>query len=273
MSFSKLTDVESMFLGMGAGLIEVSIMQPTLYIKNSIQQGVKIESYHPKVLYRGYLASASNMAALTGLQFFFCSAVEKWVTGGKARKLSFGEAAFTGFMGGALTGPVCCYLELVMIQQQRFAGTFLNTPARIVSEYGPLSLMRGLVGATLREGLFTAGYLGVNPWLNEYCDNSPIFENKRLLGKFASALTSAMISGTISHPIDTFKTCMQGDVNKQKYKGILSTCKTIHGEAGVNGFFRGWFWRVFARQVPSFFILQESRLFLMPIMFPKTRED
>eukprot|EP00494_Astrolonche_serrata_P000878 UN00884 len=134
MSFSKLTEVDSLFLGMAAGLVEVTIMQPTLFVKNSIQQGVKIPSFSPRVLYRGYLASASNMAAITGLQFFFGSAVEKIITGGKKRKLSLAESFVRGFMGGAMCGPVCCYLELIMIQQQRFAGSFPGTASRILSK-------------------------------------------------------------------------------------------------------------------------------------------
>lgn len=262
MSLTNLNEVETTLLGVAAGLIEVSIMQPTIYLKNATQQQLPL-TMDPKILYRGYAASASNMAVLTGLQFLFCGMAQKHFTGGKNRELSFMEANASGFFGGAASGPVCCVLELTMIQQQRFAGTFIGTPSRIIGEYGIKGMSRGLLGSSLREGLYTAGFLGMSPFICDFCTEKEIPG-----GKVLGPLISAITCGTLSHPVDTFKTCMQGDVEQKKYTNIKGTCQTIHAERGVRGFFAGWMWRCLLRQCPSFFILNESRLQLAPMMFP-----
>jgi len=262
MSLQNLSEVETTLLGVASGLVEVTIMQPTIFLKNATQQQLPL-TMDPKVLYRGYFASAANMGVLTGIQFLFCGMTQKMITGGKKRELTLMESCLSGFVGGATSGPVCCLLELVMIQQQRFAGTFFNTPTRIVSEFGVMGLMRGLVGASLREGIYTAGFLGMSPFICDYCDREKIPG-----GRFVGPISSAIISGTLSHPVDTFKTCMQGDIQQTKYTSVLGSCRTIHAERGMRGFFSGWMWRCLLRQCPSFFILQESRIHLAPIMFP-----
>ena len=64
----------------------------------------------------------------------------------------------SAFAGGVLSGVPCCVLELTMIQQQRFGGSFLGTPLRLVRARGgfdPLALFRGFVPTALREGFFT----------------------------------------------------------------------------------------------------------------------
>jgi hypothetical protein len=53
----------------------------------------------------------------------------------------------SGYAGGAISGILCGPMELVMIQQQRFGGSIISTPARIVSKFGIVSLLRGVVPA------------------------------------------------------------------------------------------------------------------------------
>ena len=51
-----------------------------------------------------------------------------------------------------------------MIQQQKYGKTLLQTPAKIAAEYGSWTgLFRGLSMSCGREGVFTAGMLGVGP--------------------------------------------------------------------------------------------------------------
>lgn len=64
-----LSAVESAGLGMFAGAIEVCVMQPTIFLKNTSQQGMPIGSHllrQPAMLYRGLGMSVGNMAVLTG---------------------------------------------------------------------------------------------------------------------------------------------------------------------------------------------------------------
>ena len=98
-------------------------------------------------------------------QFPLTAAVSKAITLGESRKLSAAEQVGAGFAGGALSGVICAPMELVMIQQQRSGGSLLGTAGRVVREHGAGTLFRGLVTSCGREGLFTAGYLGLAPVL------------------------------------------------------------------------------------------------------------
>lgn len=273
----KLTNGENALLGTAAGLCEISLMQPTLFWKNMIQQGKLGEfpgmmKVHPKYMYRGYISSAANMAVLTGIQFGSCGYMTKLLLNGENRKLSFVEASAAGFFGGAVSGPLCCFLELIMIQQQRFGGTIVQTPARLLKSHGPGVFTRGLVGSSLREGLYTMGYLGLVPWLCGFLAGK-LPDQPEIVTKSAAAMIGAIVSGTLSHPVDTFKTCMQGDIERATYTSVRGTLSTIHAARGMPGFFSGWFWRVPGRQFPSFFLLNELRLRLGPVLFPEHFED
>ena len=39
--------------------------------------------------------------------------------------------------------------------------------------------------------------------------------------KFGGAVSSGVISATLSHPMDTVKTCMQGDIQRKTYGGCI----------------------------------------------------
>ena len=51
--------------------------------------------------------------------------------------------------------------ELCMIQQQRYGGSILGTPARFVKEYGTAALTRGVTMTIGREAMFTMSMLGI----------------------------------------------------------------------------------------------------------------
>ena len=60
-----------------------------------------------------------------------------------------------------LTRLPCSIWELCMIQQQRFGGSILGTPARFVKEYGTAALTRGVTMTIGREAMFTMSMLGI----------------------------------------------------------------------------------------------------------------
>lgn len=151
-----LSPFESTSVGIVAGAIEVTILQPMLYCKNATQQKLPL-TLDPRVLYRGLLMSVTNMSVLTGVQFPLTSSVTQMITGGQTRRLKDSEMLIAGFAGGATSGILCGPMELVMIQQQRFGGNILGTPMKIVSEFGARDLFRGVIMSCGREGIFTAG--------------------------------------------------------------------------------------------------------------------
>lgn len=112
----KLTPWENTMVGISAGIIEVTVLQPMLYCKNATQQGLPFTK-DPRVLYRGLAMSVTNMAILTGLQFPLVGAVTKVITQGETRRLTDFEQIASGFTGGVISGVACAPMELIMIQQ------------------------------------------------------------------------------------------------------------------------------------------------------------
>jgi solute carrier family 25 carnitine/acylcarnitine transporter 20/29 len=209
--------------------------------------------------------SITNMAILTGLQFPLTGAVTKLFTGGENRRLTNAEQIASGFCGGALSGFACAPMELIMIQQQRFGTSLISTPMKIMGETGAAGLMRGLLMSCGREGLFTAGYLGIGPVINR-----TLMENHGLseaTAKAGGAIGGGVIAATLSHPLDTVKTCMQGDIQRTSYGTVTETFSTLYGEAGPSRFFRGWSWRT-GRMICAVFIMNECKVRLAPILFP-----
>lgn len=151
-----LPPMENTVLGVCAGTIEVTLLQPMLYCKNASQQGLPL-TLDPRALYRGLGVSVINMSILTGVQFPLTGLVAQAIAGGADRTLSASEKIASGFVGGVLSGLICAPMELVMIQQQRFGASLLGTAGKIVSDLGPLALFRGLSTSCGREGIFTAG--------------------------------------------------------------------------------------------------------------------
>lgn len=87
----------------------------------------------------------------------------------------------------------------------------------------------------------------------------------------SARLFATMIAGPIcsfaSHPPDTIKTCLQGDVEGVKYKGYVSTTRTLIAEKGVSQLWAGMPWRVF-RQFCAIFLFDKINAELAPIIFP-----
>merc|ERR1712113_1218682 len=99
-----------------------------------------------------------------------------------------------------------------MIQQQRHGGNIVGTPARIVSNFGAAGLTRGLVTAVSREAVFTAGMLGLAPSIQTMLNKQYGFEDT--IAGMAGAVAGGVCAATLSHPLDTVKTCMQGDIEQ-----------------------------------------------------------
>jgi len=219
------------------------------------------------VMYRGTFASCSNMAALTGIQFISTGAIQRLVAGDAGSKMTWGQEVTCAFLGGAASGPACCALELTMVQQQRFGGTFPGTIARIVRERGSVGLMRGLWCSTGREAIFTAGYLGSVPatqkLVKEHTSLNP------WLGNFLGAIGGGLVCAAISQPLDTIKTCMQGDLERKKYGGVVDTFKNLLIEHGsIRAMYRGYSFRA-ANIIVDFLLLDGLSRFFAPLMYPE----
>ena len=151
-----------------------------------------------------------------------------------------------------------------MIQQQRFGTSMTEAASRIVQERGVLTLLRGLETSCGREGLFAAGYLGLGPVFADY-----LRSNYGMGGgaDFAGAAGAGMIAATLSHPLDTIKTCMQGDIERQTYTTFSGTASTLMGQGGYGQFFKGWGFRT-TRMICAIWLIGRVKNTLGPLIFP-----
>ena len=87
------------------------------------------------------------------------------------------------------------------------------------------------------------------------------------LGSFLGACCAGMLAATLSHPLDTIKTCMQGDVAQEKYKSMPETYRALMKEGGIGRFFTGWSWRT-GRMICAIFVMGQCKDRLAPLFYP-----
>jgi hypothetical protein len=137
-------------------------------------------------------------------------------------------------------------MELLVVQQQRFGGSIGSTVARV----GLGGIFRGFVPTATREGIWTVGYLSIPPMFRKYLienHGSSFSENG---ARLAASIGAALISSIISHPFDTVKTCMQGDLERKTYSTMMKSFGELHRQGGITAFYRGYGWR-YGRQVST----------------------
>jgi hypothetical protein len=132
-------------------------------------------------------------------------------------------ALFLGTLcGGYVSGFWCGPIELAMIQQQRFGMTLGNCVKKIIGEFGlTKGVFRGTFNTSMREGIFSFflflilaifcfSYLGLIPTF------TPMIEKRSNLNNATSMLLASFAASTVaiifSHPFDTIKTNLQGDL-------------------------------------------------------------
>jgi len=263
----NLSDAENAAMGAVGGWVDVTLLQATNYWKNAAQQGLPFET-NPKVLYRGYLTNCLNNASCVMMQFAATGAIQKMMVRGQDRELSEIEQVGAAFTSGYLSGFVCGPIELAMIQQQRKGGSLMGTVSNLAAG-GPSTVTRGTLGICLREGIYCGCFLGLMPVLRQRLKEA--FPDS--LGKsedatrLAAALTGGPICSMLSHPPDTFKSCMQGDIERTKFGSMKETYAVLVKERGIASLWAGAPWRIF-RQICAVFIFDKVASELSPIMFP-----
>ena len=87
---------------------------------------------------------------------------------------------------------------------------------------------------------------------------------------------AGLIASGLSHPADTIKTCMQGDIQKSTYNRAISGLRLIVNRDGIAGLYRGFMWR-YLRMGMIFFIMNITMdpvsHALFPSSFDKTNAD
>lgn len=260
----RLSASQNLGLGILSGICTKCMNYPLLTSKNFSQQGLPL-SANPRVLYRGLPMAMVNFGGTCGVQFWLTSVFQKLLSGGTGRALTGGETMTAAFLGGFCSGIPGSFWELTMIQQQRFGGTLFETPKRLVRDWGAASLARGMLPCVARESLFTTAMLGACPLIQrELMQRYSLSEPTALAG---GALVASLLSATLTHPLDTVKTCMQGDVGRITYTNVRGTAQVLirqHGAA--QGLFRGFGFRT-ALIATSFFLVNKWKATIAPIIF------
>ena len=212
-----------------------------------VQQQQSI-SLSPAVMYRGVGANAVNMGSCTMIQFAVGGKLKQTVLGNDTRHLTLMEEMTCGIGAGSVSALVGSPLELVMIQQQRKGGGTVDTIKRIVSTG---NIGRGFTGAMIREALWTCGYLSIPPvvrrtLMDTYPEQFPTNNQARV----PAALLGGLFACYLTHPFDTIKTCMQGDIERTVYGSFTKTASSIWAESSLPGFYRGATFR-YGRMVRS----------------------
>lgn len=262
---SKLSELQNATVGMIVGCIEVLILQPFNYAKNMTQQKQPI-SLNPMIMYRGVGANCVNMGSCTMIQFAVGGKLKSMILSGDDRRLSFGEEMMCGLGGGFISAFVGSPLELIMIQQQRKGLSTVKTMQSIAT---PSNILRGFTGTAFREALWTCGYLSIPPVVRRnLMENYPDTFDSNEKARIPAALLGGLFACYLTHPFDTIKTCMQGDIERATYKNMVDTAGVIwRNNGGIYGFYRGATFR-YGRMVCAVFIMDTLKDLVSKALYP-----
>ena len=94
----------------------------------------------------------------------------------------------------------------------------------------------------------------MTPLLEQKVSNNEAFSSiPRPIVQFGCSMTAGLVASGLSHPADTVKTCMQGDIQQNTYTRAISGIRLIINRDGIQGLYRGFFWR-YLRIGMTFFI-------------------
>jgi Mitochondrial carrier protein len=219
---------QNVFVGSVSGMSAVSMIQPMIYFKNvkqakaaqgnSATQSKGFEK-NPRVWYRGVGGFATSFAPTVAIQ-----------TAANGVFSNVWSPFFAASAAGIASAIVVCPAEGIMIQQQKTGKGFWETAKQIYASYGARGFSRAFIPTAIREGVFTAAYLGATPTMKEKMHSFGV--NEWAAQIMAGTVAGAVAAG-ISHPFDTFKTQKQGDFSMK-----MSMIKAIFQKTAFAGF--GW---------------------------------
>uniref|UniRef100_A0A7S1RNB3 Mitochondrial carrier protein n=1 Tax=Alexandrium catenella TaxID=2925 RepID=A0A7S1RNB3_ALECA len=256
--------MENCAIGVLCGVADCTLLQPTNYWKNAKQQGLPF-TLDARKLYRGYAINTIQNGLCVMSQFFLAGVLKNAITGGIDRPLGKGETIASAIGAGAISSLFAGPAELVMIQQQVKGGGLFSTAGNLISK-GPSTVFRGTIGMMYREGLYAGGFLGFIPVVREEVKKrNPGMSNDQ--ARLAATLLAGPIMSIASHPPDTLKTCLQGDIERSRYTTYRQAAKVLISERGISTLWAGAPWRIF-RQFCCFMLFDKINTDVAPLLFP-----
>ncbi|EEY58971.1 Mitochondrial Carrier (MC) Family [Phytophthora infestans T30-4] len=239
----RLSGLQNGAVGSIAGMAEVMLQQPTVAIKNAMQQGRPITWTVP-ALYRGLGVSLASIAPISAIQFAANGRLLRGLTAPK-------EAP------SDRTKLLCATLSVKEVAQQ----------------HGVVRLLRGVTVTAVRDSMWCAGYLALGPVLTRemhtlrptsFGDADTATAAQKALASVAGCVTAGLLSVAATQPLDTVKTVMQGEamiLPSGRAPSTLATVVRIYRKGGLLSFYRGILPRGY-RLAGAVLILNQSRIWL-----------
>merc|ERR1719506_3603341 len=124
-----------------------------------------------------------------------------------------------------------------MIHQQKRSLGPLQTLQWIYGTHGLGAIWRGMSAMALREGVYTAGYLGLAPVLMNRLKQMPGREEAHLGNALIGSCIAGTVSALLTPPTDTAKTVYQADIEGVKYTSAFNAAPKLYQEGGISAFY------------------------------------
>ncbi|ETO60995.1 hypothetical protein F444_20921, partial [Phytophthora nicotianae P1976] len=265
----RLSGLQNGAVGSIAGMIEVMLQQPTVAIKNAVQQGRPIPWSVP-ALYRGVGVSLASIAPVSAIQFAVNGRLLRGLTDPTSAP-SDQTKVLCGTLSGVASAVLSAPAELVMTLQQNNGKSFGATVKEVAQQHGVVRLLRGFSATAVRDAVWCAGYLALGPVFTRemhilspatFGDVNTATKSQKASASIAGCVTAGLITVAATQPVDTIKTVMQGEamvLPSGRIPSTLATACRIYREGGLARFYRGIVPRG-CRLVGAVFILGQSRI-------------
>ncbi|CAI5725955.1 unnamed protein product [Peronospora destructor] len=271
----RLSGLQNGVVGSIAGMIEVVLQQPTVAVKNAVQQGHPIQ-WSSRALYRGVGVSLASIAPVTALQFAVNGRLLRGLTASGAAP-SDQTKLLCGILSGISSAVVSAPAELVMTLQQNNGKSFGSTVKDVARAHGVMRLLRGFTATAVRDSVWCAGYLALGPVLTRethtlgpatfgHVDTAT--KSQRASASVVGCIAAGLITVVATQPVDTVKTVMQGEamtLPSGHAPSTLASVTSIYRKGGFPRFYRGIVPRG-CRLIGAVFVLGQSRNWLEEII-------
>mmetsp|Transcript_26760 Transcript_26760/g.58185 ORF Transcript_26760/g.58185 Transcript_26760/m.58185 type:complete len:281 (+) Transcript_26760:74-916(+) len=236
---TELSELQNLAFGMACAPVFTIFLQPTIFLKHARMQGLPL-SFCPRVLWRGTPVSIFNETGQAGVQFLTTGIFRKLILGDANRRLTTLEDISAASMSGIASAVYVSPVELVMVQQQRYGGTMVETFSRMLRNRGIPGLMRGFVPTAARDSVYVAGMLSITPLFENLLEHEGLSHHTAVL---VGSCASGSLAGSLSCPFDCVKACMKGDLEETRYGSMTDTTRKLMRSGGISRFFHGVEWR------------------------------
>lgn len=255
---AQLSDTENLAVGMFGGLVETFAQMPLITWKISSQEGRPM----PKNVlhwFRGVLPNAGALAPITAVQVASNGMLERVAKQGEDRPLTKVEQIGCAMGAGGISSIIYSPVDLCVIQQQGRGKSPFAALGDVVREHGAFTVARGFWSCVAREAVYTAGYLALAPIFKDaLMESSEHLRRNEMQASLVGSCAGGTLAGLATHPIDTAKTRIQGDLGRIRYASFFQALNAVYQESGLRGLYSGGVART-ARICGAFFIVSNFR--------------